>query len=282
MSKSEHDLAIRRILVALDASTSSLAALEAAAELAANLEAELIGLYVEDVNLLYLAGLPFAHEVRPSSAIRQRMSSDKMEQDLRLQASQARRALEAAADRAKVRWQFNIVRGQVTAAVLEAALEADLLALGRVSRPFTRSRRLGSTARAATTGTGRSVLLMPLNRDLNYPVLVTYDGSPASRQALSAAGRLAKYSGDDLNVLLLSDSLEDSRELKNQANDWLAERGLSAEYHWLPQATVDSLSRLVQAAQNCILVLGGENDLLQAEAIQELLDQTDCPVMLVR
>jgi nucleotide-binding universal stress UspA family protein len=282
VSTLEHDLAIRRILVALDASTNSLAALEAAAELAANLEAELIGLFVEDVNLLHLAGLPFAHEVRPSSAVRQRMSSDQMEQDLKLQASQARRALEAAAERVKVRWRFNIVRGQVTAAVLEAALEADLLALGRVSRPLSRSQRLGSTARAATAGPCRSVLLMPQNRDLNHPVLVTYDGSAAAHQALSAAARLARYSGDDLNVLLLSDSLEESRELKNQANEWLAERNVSAEYHWLPQATVGSLSRLVQAAQNCILVLGGENELLKAESIQELLDHTDCPVMLVR
>jgi nucleotide-binding universal stress UspA family protein len=43
---------IRRILVALDASPHSFAALEAAAHLAAHLEAELFGLYVEDENLL--------------------------------------------------------------------------------------------------------------------------------------------------------------------------------------------------------------------------------------
>ena len=52
----------RRILVALDASPHSLAALEAAAELAASLRAELIGLFVEDANLLRVAGFPFARE----------------------------------------------------------------------------------------------------------------------------------------------------------------------------------------------------------------------------
>ena len=68
MNESEPNLAIRRILIALDASTHSLAALHAAAEMAANMQAELIGLFVEDENLLHLAGLPFAQEVRSSSA----------------------------------------------------------------------------------------------------------------------------------------------------------------------------------------------------------------------
>ena len=61
MNESEPKFAIRRILIALDASTHSLAALDAAAEMAANMQAELIGLFVEDENLLHLsykAGIP--------------------------------------------------------------------------------------------------------------------------------------------------------------------------------------------------------------------------------
>ncbi len=282
MDKSEQELTIRRILVALDASTHSLAALEAAADLAAGLGAELMGLFVEDENLLHLAGLPFAREVRSSSATRQPMSSDKMEQQLRLQASQARRALEAAAERVQARWSFRIVRGQVTPSVLNAALEADLLAMGRVSRQLSRRSRLGSTARAATTTTERSVLLMQHGSNLRYPVLITYDGTPPARQALITAARLARASGDTLNVLLLSETLEEATPLKEEVSSWLEQRGLSAEFHWLPQATVTNLAKMVQAAKNCILVLGGESQLMKAEAIQELLDETDCPVMLVR
>ena len=44
--------------------------------------------------------------------------------------------------------------------------------------------------------------------DLSYPVLVTYDGSPGARQALATAARMAQSSGDDLNVLILSDTRE--------------------------------------------------------------------------
>jgi nucleotide-binding universal stress UspA family protein len=282
VSEKKEEPAIQRILVALDASTHSLAALDAAAALAASLQAELIGLFVEDENLLHLAGLPFAHEVRASSATPRRMSSDEMERVMRLQASQAKRALEAAARNVNAHWSFRVVRGQVTSSILTAALEADLLALGRVSRPLSRHTRLGSTARAATGDTGPSILLLKHGKDIHYPVLVTYDGSPLAQQALEAAAQMAHASGDDLNVLLLADTLDASRQLKQEAGQFLKKHYLSAEYHWLPQVTVNNVVRMVRAAENCVLVLGGVNPLLDAEAIQEILDRTDCPLLLVR
>ena len=69
MNDQELEPVIRRILVAVDASTHSLAALEAASVLAEVLNAELVGIFVEDINLLRLAGLPFAREVRYQSAL---------------------------------------------------------------------------------------------------------------------------------------------------------------------------------------------------------------------
>jgi nucleotide-binding universal stress UspA family protein len=276
------ELIIKRILVALDASTHSLAALEAAADMAAALEAELLGLFVEDENLLHLAGLPFAQEVRTLWAARRDISSDRMEEDLRLQAGQARRALQAAAERVEARWSFKTVRGQVTPAVLEAALEADLVAMGRISRPVSRRNRLGSTARAAAANIRGSVLLMQQGGDLSYPVLVTFDGSPAARQALLAAARLASASDDGLNVLLLCADPEKVSQLKDEVRALLGQRDLRAQYSWLPQPTIGSLIKVVRAAADCVLVLGGDNPLLEASAIQELLDETDCPVLLVR
>ena len=282
MDKDNQELTIRRILVALDASTHSLAALEAAAGLAASVGAELIGLFVEDENLVHLAGLPFAHEVRSPSADRRPMSSDKMEQELRLQAAQARRALEEAAERVQAKWRFQIVRGQVTASVLNAALEADLLAMGRVSRPLLSHSHLGSTARDVSVRTKSSVLLMEQGSDLSYPVMVTYDGTPAGRQALDTAARIARTSGDNLSVLLLGDSAEAVELLRKEVAGRLGQEYLRARTHWLPRATVESLAGMIQAVDDCVLVLGGENPLLEADAIQDLLDKTDCPVLLVR
>lgn len=59
---------IRRILVALDTSPSSQAALEAAVALAERLNAEVCGLFVEDVDLLRVAESPYAREILYPSA----------------------------------------------------------------------------------------------------------------------------------------------------------------------------------------------------------------------
>jgi nucleotide-binding universal stress UspA family protein len=282
VDEKEQDLTIRRILVALDASTHSLAALNAAAELAASQHAELVGLFVEDENLVHLAGLPFAQEVRSPAATKEPMTSESMEHQLHLQASQARWALEKAAKRAKAQYSFRTIRGQVTPSVLAAALDADLVAMGRVSRPLNSRRRLGSTARAATANIAGSVLLMQEGSDLSYPVLVTYDGSPAAWKALAAATKLAPLGGEELNVVLLSDDYGQAKPLRDEVSTWLDERGLSAEFHWLPEVSVTKLIEMIELTENCVLVLGGDNSLLRAGAIQELLDATDCPVMLVR
>ena len=87
--RQNEELAIRRILVALDGSYHSLAALEAAAELAASLEAELHGLFVEDVNLLRVAGSPVAREVCYPFSRTTRPNQRTMERQLRAQATQA-------------------------------------------------------------------------------------------------------------------------------------------------------------------------------------------------
>ena len=102
-----------RILVALDASTHSLAALEEAAALASRLKAEVMGLFVEDINLLRLATSPMARQIGLPSAIGEEIDSAMIESGLRAQASQARAALAAAAGRAGVNWSFRTVRGRV-------------------------------------------------------------------------------------------------------------------------------------------------------------------------
>ena len=100
-------MSFRRILVALDASAHSLAALQAASEMAAWMESELVGLFLEDINLVRLAGLPFAREVGFPSAISRELDVVAMERALKLVAVQAKQAIAATAERAHVPWSFS-------------------------------------------------------------------------------------------------------------------------------------------------------------------------------
>ena len=279
MSRQNDEWTIRRILVALDASRHSLAALEAAVELAADLEAELQGLFVEDVNLLRLAGLPVAREVLYPFVAATRLDRARMERELRAQATQARRALAAACEQRQIKWSFRVVRGEVAPEVLAAALEADLLSLGKASRPLIRRVRLGSTARAAAAQALRSVLLLQRGVGIGPPVVVTYDGSSTARRALMAT-RLPQKEGGYLTVLILADTPDVARRLHAQAADFLRGHRLVIRYRRLVDAGVATLTHEVLAEGSGVLVLSGT--ILPPEAFQVLLNEVDCPVLLVR
>jgi len=280
MSKQDEQQTIRRILVALDASHHSLAALEAAADLAATLEAELLGLFVEDANLLRLAGLPVAREMRYPFIAPARLDRTRMERALRAQAEQARRALAAASERRHVAWSFRVVRGEVASEVLAAAMEADLLTLGKASRPIIRRVRIGSTARAATEGAPCCVLMLQRDVGIQPPVVVTYDGTRIAHKAITMAAHLARQHMGTLTVLILADTADVAQRLRAEVADLLHKWDLRVRYRRLTDASSTTLIREVQSEGSGMLVLSGTS--LGQEALQRLLDAVDCPVMVVR
>ena len=113
----------RRIVVGLDSRLRTDAALGALAALAAEMEAELIGLFVEDVDLLHLAALPFAREVGFPSATRRDLDVARMERSFEALANELRRACEAVLKSSSVNWSFRVARGSRAEQLLSAATE---------------------------------------------------------------------------------------------------------------------------------------------------------------
>ncbi len=267
---------IRRILVALDASVASLAALEAAVDLASRLEAELIGLFVEDVNLLKLAALPFAHEVGFPSARRRRLGRVEMERSLRAQASRAEAALITAAERQSVHCSFRVVRGEVTTQVLEAATEVDLLALGRA-----RAWRLGSASHLIVSAASGPVLLLPSGVSVRAPVAAVFDGSAESARALMLARLLAQRDSETLTILGIAGDAGEARRLQRQAVDQLAGSGLAVDYVTLLDADAADVAQTARRHATGTLVLA-VNLILKSGTLEQLLTELDCAVFLVR
>jgi nucleotide-binding universal stress UspA family protein len=118
---------IRRVIVGLDPALQSRALLEAAVELAERMEAELVGLFVENQDLLHFAGLPFAREVGFASATRRTLDVESMERSLRALAKEAQQTLASVAGRTAVQWSFRVVRGSPAAELLAVAEESDLV-----------------------------------------------------------------------------------------------------------------------------------------------------------
>ncbi len=281
MSERKGGFVVRRILVALDASTHSLAALAAAADLAAAMEAELEGLFVEDINLVRLAGLPFAREVRHTASL-EALDSLTMERALKAQAAQARQALAAAAGRAQVHWSFRVVRGHVAQEVLAAASQVDLVTLGKQGRSRSPGARLGSTALRVASGALGALLLVEHGEPLRQPVLVVYDGSEGTERALEAAARLAKAGGTQLAVLLVAEAQDAAKRLEQKAAHLIEAWDVHLRFHALHEADVHSLFRAVQSEGSGLVVLSARSTVLSEETVRKLLDRLRNPVLLVR
>jgi len=269
--------AIRRILVALDASPYSLAALEMAANLAATMEAELAGLFVEDVDLLRMADAPSAMEIAyPGEA--SPMSRTIMEGKLRAQSEQIRNTLAAAADRAQVRWSFRTVRGEVASTLLAAASQHDIVAIGRLGWSFARRPRIGSTALELATSSIPLLLISQRSALTNLRLLVYYDGSPASRNALQVAAKVAKYAAKAITVLVAPGDYE---HRVTEIRRLLHGQALDVQFRPIDLNEEMSFSRAVKEEGSVLLVLAGRQLLKDREAFETLLREVEVPLLVL-
>jgi nucleotide-binding universal stress UspA family protein len=274
------EAAIRRILIALDASPASMAALEAAAELARRLNAELLGLFVEDINLLRLSELPFARQVGLHSASVSQISREDVEKQLRAQASLVRRALADLALSSNLRSEFRVVRGSITAELLQAALDTDLIILGKAG--WSRRQKLGSTARTMIKRSPGHTMFLQHGTRIAHAVGVIYDGSVLAARVLSLAASLLPDIRAGLSILVLAERVELAHQMEPDIEEWLVAHRLTGHIHWVHGPGGKRLANLVRAEQLGILVLPASLQGLTEDDLEEFLNETSTPVLLVR
>ena len=274
-------LRIRRILVALDASAPSRAALDAAARLAADLGARLTGLFVADEDARRVARLPFAREVRGYGTSPRRLTEARVRRGQARQRDEAEALLRRVAERLEVEHAFRAAEGRVTEALRAAAREADLVALGRTSgdRP---ARALGATARALAADAPTAVLLLRRPLRPRRRLTVYYDATDAGERALRLAAALAAGTANPLHVLLPAGDPDATRRRRDAVVDRLGAR--------VPRLTVRALTRLeagrlADAARNAgagLVIVPADAEALADDALHRFLAALDRAALVVR
>ena len=264
----DETLMAERILVALDASPHSQAALRAAARLAAAMHAELHGLFVEDVTLLHLCNSPFCREVGLRTAVVRQLESHTVERQLRVLAAEMRRSLARVAGEAQVRWSFQVARGAVEQELLAAAEHAAVLSLGRAG--WMAGARLGSTTRTMVQRTLRPLLILGNRDGVIHPLTVLYDGAASADRALTLAVRLAQRNSQTLAVLLVGQPAEIER-WQIRIITFLQEQQVQPTFTSIP--STGELDALLQRWK--------QNTFVLPLAYAELLGVVDGPVLLV-
>lgn len=270
----------RRVLVALDSAAASGAVLELAADIAAANACELCGLFVEDQDLLRLAGLPFAREVQLARAMSRTLAPEQLLQDLRAQAGLARAAMLKQATLRHLSWSFQVAQGRSEEAVLLAATSGDIIAMARRFGPLAQVGRVSRRARLlAARAPGPLLLAGELPAGRPGPVLVPYDASPAAEAMLGLAAGLARGRGEPLEILLLGDATARAGELEVRLTAATGARQALALRLRAPRDDAAALRRLTEADRG-LLVLPADAPWFTPAQIEQLIERARVPILL--
>lgn len=266
----------KRVVVAVGSDAPDPLALSAAARLARSLGAELAALFVEDVNLLRLAELPFAFEIGPSSATARRLVASEVERTFRNRAAELRTALAETAGELQISLTFETARGRPARVLLEASTDNDLVVLAASSGLFLSRAPAASIVREAL----RSVLLSAKS-DHARPVAAVLHSIDTMPQVLSAACGLARATASDL-VVFAEEGDEGHGNVGSAATAWLDEHGAAARILDLEAPTPEHIASLIAGAGPAALFWARDDALQYSAEIETLLETVGCPVILVR
>lgn len=269
-----------RVLILLDGSRTSYSALEEAAEIAARRGADVLGVFVEEVNLLRSAGYGFTREVGAASGISRPFDPELLEQRMRLMARQARQALTRAMAGRSGRHDLRVARGSAVAELLALARPDDLLVLGLPGVNMASGLLPGSPARGLIRESPARVLLWCEQRVLQRSrvVVVLNDHSEANHRTMGAAADASRHYHRPLTVLVLPGS--QARELEAAVRRDPAVSGMELRVRTLPSADSGSVARVLREEGASCLVIGRDNRLFQAPGSDRLLAQFRLPVII--
>lgn len=261
---------ICRILLAFGEENDVTGTFEAAAGLAQRLNAELHGLYLEDIDLLHLAGLPFARETGTTTAVTRRLRYPDIERGWQQQAARLQKNLSDIAARRQLRWSFQVLRGRMTALATEVTT-TDVVAVSAMTR---------SRVEVLRTLPG-PVLILPPVAAPGSAVGVLMDETPESEAALGFADTLVPDAGGDALRVIVVSAPDTHGQTRQQTDHMLSAKGVRARVLSLAVPEAVALTSLLKTSAVGTLVLPA-GIVARSPWLRAWLERPSCAVWVMR
>jgi nucleotide-binding universal stress UspA family protein len=264
MNPDEPASSITRILVALDADPLGSGILEVAARFAVQLQGQLSGLFVQDVNLLRLTGLPFAQRSGLWSRGRP-VTFQSLQRDMEATAETMRAALAQLATEEQLPWSFEVVQGSLLRVLLQTSQQADVLLIVRQ----------GMAVYA-------TVQPIPPVRPPGRSTLVLFEDAATSARILRAALQLHADQPERIIVLLAAADRERLPALRKQVAEICGEN--SDRVSVLPDAIAapEQLCATVHRLVPGLVLMSRESLLIGHVNLVTFASRLNCPLGLFR
>ncbi len=257
MTAPNREAKVLQILLALDAASQNQDAMQSAIVLASQLQAELIGLLVEDIDLLRSSQLPFSSEVIAASGEERSLTSNHIEKSLRAWSKQMQAILTREAQKANIKVSFRSVKGRRIETLLSETSEYNLLIISHA----------------------RQHLITPITR--SDVVYLLFDGSSEAHHGVAIISEMALQG---LKNIVLIDSCESGVEYgARKAAEWLTRHNVHVFIQKLQHEFAQTLPPLLKKYPAAFLLVPAHFPFNhQAEILQSLQKQLNCPVVMVR
>ena len=261
-----------RVLIALDAMQVNPAALETAIALAAHRQSELILLFIEDMNLVNLAGLPFASEIDRTSAAERKLDSTQMTRTFRSQTQRLTRQLDQMTQQKNMSYSFRTVRGHYMQEALSAFEIMDVLFMFRTVGEYSRH----STEQKLSRQKPENHFQVAANA-----VWLMYNDNPAIERAFSLASDIAEATQRNL-VVMLHGGDDKLLQVKQQISEY-GDRGIAINYFcFAPELQEDALAEILHSRLCKMLVLPMRTEKAEQQKVDRFLERLGIPVVVVR
>ena len=220
-----------------------------------------MALFIEDVNLIKLAELPFAKELDRSSGVMRPLDPGALARALQADARRLQQRLAEESERRQISVSMKVVRGQYLTTAMQMAEKSDIVFLNDIA-----------TSPYAKTGAQRTRRI-PIG---HKPIWILYDGSAETQRCLSLALSLAQKDRSELIIVFTDSAAGDKLDTQK---DQIVSDYPDLPCQYLPLSDKETLSHLIEQKGCSVLVLSRvEQDRQGADSV---LGRIRCPRILV-
>lgn len=279
--KEEESITISEILVALDSSIHSRAALETAAMVAELMHADLSGIFVREKEWKKISRLPSAQEIDEKTGQISQIVENRVDEQIRNLEKEIREHFDLIAERNKIQSSWKSVEGEVDEKVLEEAKNADLITIGSRGRSYNKRNRLGSAARAIIRECQKPILIMQEGFKIGRVAVALYDGSVKSKKSVKLAATLAERNESDLIILDLAGNHRDSDERIRDLRNLTQHANIEADQMVMKNPDIGRFTYLLRKIGSGLLVMPNSPKYIKSRNLEHILESVSCPVLLM-
>jgi hypothetical protein len=252
---------LKKILIVFDAAGCTPVSMRIATDLAASMQSGIQALYIEDINILNAADLPFTREVSLHTAAISSIDSILMIQKFRADAENIKKQIEKIALTSSVSLSFSSMRGQKTQLIKHRREEISMVLIP-----------------AAYSTTDKKD-----QQRLKHVLAMVYDNhKPSNEKALNIA--ISQAVKNDYQLFVIVDSQHSKQHveqlIKQQSTDdsYPATTCQIADF-----SSVDDIVLLLQEHSPELLVLTEDSLMIDTEhALQHLINSLECDILIIR